>query len=122
LVLDIDEKNLKHGVLGLVIAVVEVIRDALRIQATKRMESGSLSEGEIERLGEALIDIDAAIEEIKKEQGLGEAVHKVREGLDDIVNEMLDTLINIPSEENEDKPSDLSIYKPKEENMMENPH
>jgi len=36
----VDEGNLKSGVLGLVLALVEVIRDALKIQALKRMESG----------------------------------------------------------------------------------
>jgi len=35
--INIDEKNLKHGVLGLVIALVEVIMDTLKIQAFKRM-------------------------------------------------------------------------------------
>jgi len=33
----IDEDNLKSGVLGLVLALVEVIRDALKLQALKRM-------------------------------------------------------------------------------------
>jgi len=51
--IDINEDNLKHGVLGLVLALVEVIRDALRIQAFKRMESGILTDEECERLGEA---------------------------------------------------------------------
>jgi hypothetical protein len=31
LVLEIDEDNLKHGVLGLVMAIVEVVRDALQM-------------------------------------------------------------------------------------------
>jgi len=44
----VDEDNLKSGVLGLVLALVEVIRDALKIQALKRMESGVLSEEECE--------------------------------------------------------------------------
>lgn len=69
MVLNIDEDNLKHGVLGLVIALVEVIRDALRIQAFKRMESGLLSDEEINRLGEALMELDIAIDEIKKSKG-----------------------------------------------------
>jgi len=38
--IDIDERNLKHGVLGLVVALVEIIKDALRLQALKRMEGG----------------------------------------------------------------------------------
>jgi hypothetical protein len=92
--IDIDEDNLKHGVLGLVIALVEVIRDALRIQAFKRMESGILSEAECERLGEALMDLDIALEEIKEEQGITESVQAVRDGLDEIVDDVVDRMVN----------------------------
>ena len=92
--IDIDEKNLKHGVLGLVVALVEIIKDALRLQALKRMEGGSLTEEEMERLGEALMDLDTAIEEIKEEQGVSESVKSVRDGLDNIVDELLDKMIN----------------------------
>jgi len=92
--IDIDENNLKHGLLGLVIALVEIIRDALNSQAIKRMESGCLTEEEIERLGGALKDIDRAVEEIKKEQGISESVKSVRDGLDDVVDDVFDKLIN----------------------------
>jgi len=92
--IDIDADNLKHGVLGLVIALVEIIRDALKIQAFKRMEGGSLKEDEVERLGEALMDLDLAIEQIKQEQGIGQSVQSVREGLDNIVDDVLDQIIN----------------------------
>lgn len=92
--IDIDEKNLKHGVLGLVIALVEIIKEALRLQALKRMEGGSLTEEEVERLGEALMDLDIAIEEIKKEQGITESVKSVRDGLDSIVDDVIDKIIN----------------------------
>jgi hypothetical protein len=92
--IDIDADNLKHGVLGLVIALVEIIRDALKIQAFKRMEGGSLTEDEVERLGEALMDLDLAIEQIKQEQGIGQAVQSVRDGLDNIVDDVLDQIIN----------------------------
>jgi hypothetical protein len=91
---DIDEDNLKQGVLGLVIALVEVIKDALNLQAIKRMEGGSLSEEEMERLGEALMDLDTAIDEIKKEQGVTESVKSVRDGLDSIVDDVLDKMVN----------------------------
>jgi hypothetical protein len=92
--LDIDKDDLRHGVLGLVIAVVEIIRDTLRIQAFKRMDGGSLTDEECERLGEALLDLDVAIEEIKEEQGITESVQQVRDGLDDIVNDVVDRLAN----------------------------
>jgi len=90
----VDERNLKQGVLGLVMAVVEVIRDVLRIEALKRMESGRLTEEECERLGEALMDLDTALEEIKQEQGIAEAVQSVRDGLDKIVDDVIDRIVN----------------------------
>ena len=94
MVIKIDEDNLKHGVLGLVMAIVEVIRDALQIQALKRAEAGMLSEEEMNRLGEALMELDIAIEEIKKEQGITESVKGVRDGLDEVVDDVLDRMIN----------------------------
>lgn len=94
MVLKIDEKNLKHGILGLVIALVEIIRDALKLQAFQRMENGNLTEDEIERLGRALADLDMAIEEIKQEQGISESVQAIRDGLDDIVDDVLDRFLN----------------------------
>jgi len=95
MVLDIDEENLKQGVLGLVIALVEVIKDALKHQAMRRIESGSLSEEEIERLGAALMELDVAIAEIKEEQGITETVKSVRGGLDDLVDDVLDKMVNL---------------------------
>jgi hypothetical protein len=92
--IDIDTDNLKHGVLGLVIALVEIIRDALKIQAFRRMEGGSLKEDEIERLGRALMELDEAIEQIKEEQGITQSVQSVRDGLDNLVDQVLDKMIN----------------------------
>ena len=92
--IDIDEDNLKSGVLGLVLALVEIIRDTLKLQAVRRMEGGSLTDEEIERLGEALMDLDTAIDQIKEEQGVTEAVQTVRDGLDDLVDDVIDKIIN----------------------------
>lgn len=92
--LDIDEKDLKSGVLGLVVALVEIIKEALRLQAIKRMEGGSLTEEEVERLGEALMDLDAAIEGIKVELGIAESVKAVRDGLDRVVDDVIDNILD----------------------------
>lgn len=92
--LDINEDNLKHGVLGLVMALVEIIRDALKTQAFRRMEDGSITGEEIERLGSALMELDRAIEEIKYDQGVAESVKSVRDGLDRIVDDVVDRIIN----------------------------
>lgn len=92
--IEIDEKNLKQGVLGLVLALVEIIEDTLRIQAVRRMDSGLLTDDEIERLGSALLDLKFAIEEIKEEQGITETVMEIREELDDVINDVVDTIGN----------------------------
>ena len=93
-IIDLDEDNFKQGILGLVIALVEIIRDALRLQAFKRMDGESLTEDEIERLGEALLDLDTALDQIKQEHGIADAVQQVRDGLDDVVDEVLDKMLN----------------------------
>lgn len=92
--IEIDEKNVKQGVLGLVIVLVEIIRDALRLQAIRRIEGNSLTESEVDRLGRALMDLDVAIEQIKDELAVSETVQTIREGLDDVVDDALDQLLN----------------------------
>lgn len=94
MILDIAEGDLKNGVLGLVIALVEIIKDTLRLQAIKRMENHSLTEEEVERLGEALMDLDAAIEKIKVQMGITESVKAVRDGLDRVVDEAVEGVLN----------------------------
>ena len=56
------------------------------------MEGGSLREEQIERLGNALLELDRAIDQIKEEQGVSEAVRSVRDGLDDLVDRMIHTV------------------------------
>ena len=48
----------------------------------------------VDSLGRALMDLDTAIEEMKKEQGITESVKSVRDGLDNMVDELLDKMIN----------------------------
>ena len=92
--IEIKEENLKRGVLGLVIALVEVIRDALKHQAMRRVESNRLGDEEVERLGKAMMDLDTAIDEIKFDMRLNEAVQSVRDGLDDLANDRVETLVD----------------------------
>ncbi len=91
---EIDEGNLKQGVLGLVVTLVEIIRDALQHQALRRMEGGSLTDAEVERLGEALLELGDAIDEIKEEMGIAETVRSIREGLDSVVDDLLNDFLN----------------------------
>lgn len=75
--------------MGLVIALVEIIKETLEGQALKRMESGRLTEEEIERLGNALVEVDQALEKIKKENSLENSVKTVRDGLDDLASQII---------------------------------
>jgi len=90
----IDEKNLKKGVLGLVVALVEIITELLEKQAFLRIENESLSDEEIERLGEALADLSEALEVIKTDNNIEGTVESIRCGLDEVVGDVVDKLIN----------------------------
>jgi CRISPR/Cas system-associated endonuclease Cas1 len=92
--LEVDEKNLKQGLLGLVVALVEVIQDLVERQAIRRIEGGSLDEDEIERLGKALIDLDEAIEKIKEDNDLEDVVNSVMGSLDDVAEDLLNKFLN----------------------------
>ncbi|WP_031507259.1 gas vesicle protein K [Streptomyces megasporus] len=90
----VDEKSLKHGVLSLVVTLVEVIQEALERQAVRRMEGGDLTVEELERLGDALLELDEAIEEIKADHGITESVADLHRGLDEVVDDVVDKLVN----------------------------
>ncbi|NDK33167.1 gas vesicle protein K [Nesterenkonia haasae] len=92
--LEVNEESLKHGVLTLVVTLVEVIQEALETQAVRRMEGGDLTEEEQNRLGEALLELDEAMEQIKADHGITESVTDLHRGLDEVVDEVVDKLIN----------------------------
>jgi len=91
---NIDEGNLKQGLLGLVVALVEIIQEVLERQAIRRMEGGRLSDQEIEKLGLALSDLKEALDNIKIDNDLEEAVKSVREGLDQVADDAIGKLLD----------------------------
>lgn len=90
----VDEANLKQGVLTLVVTLVEVIQEALETQAIRRMEGGDLTDEEQNRLGEALMELDEAMDQIKADHGITDSVTDLHEGLNDVVDELVSTLID----------------------------
>ncbi len=101
----INEDNLKAGLLGLVVALVEVIKEVLEREALRRMESGRLNEREIERLGKGLMELNDALEHIKAENSIEDTVRSLRVDLDKLVEETLDVLANPERWEEEVKAS-----------------
>ena len=90
----IDEENLKEGLLGLVVALVEIIEEVLERQAIRRMEGGKLSDEEMERLGSALLDLDEALLKIKVDNGIEDAVKSVRDSLDQVSEDLVDHFLD----------------------------
>jgi hypothetical protein len=68
--LETDENDLEAGVAKLVLTLVEFIRQVLEHQAIRRMEGGSLSDQEVERLGLALMRLQEKLKELKSAFGL----------------------------------------------------
>ena len=91
----VDSDNLKEGLLGLVIALVEIIKEVLQKQAVHRLDGGSLSEEEAEKLGLAFMQLDETIEKIKKENNLEKTADKIRADLDNLVNDTIEQLMPI---------------------------
>jgi len=56
-----------------VLALVELIRQLLERQAVRRMEGGALTEDEVERMGRALMELNAKMRELFAIFGLNEA-------------------------------------------------
>ncbi len=91
---NLDEGNLKQGLLGVVVALVEIIQEVLERQAIRRMEGGRLKDEEIERLGNALSDLKEALLNIKKDNDLEEVVKTVRDGLDRTTDELIGKMMD----------------------------
>lgn len=65
-----DPDNAENGLISLVLALVDMIRKLMERQAIRRVESGSLSEDEIENLGLTLMKLEEKMEELKDHFGL----------------------------------------------------
>jgi hypothetical protein len=92
--LKIDEDNLTAGLLTLVVTLVEIIQEALETQAVRRIEGGTLTTEEQERLGNALLQLDEAMAQLKLDHGITDSVAELRRGLDDIVADLVEKVTN----------------------------
>jgi hypothetical protein len=64
--LSLTPDNADSGLAKLVLTLVELIRKLVEKQAMRRVDGGSLTEAEIERLGETLMKLEVKMEELKK--------------------------------------------------------
>jgi hypothetical protein len=65
-----DPEKVERGLAKLVLTLIELIRRLLEKQALRRMEGGSLTDEEIERMGQTFIQLEAKLRELKSVFGL----------------------------------------------------
>lgn len=63
---DADREGLEKGLAQLVLTLIELLRQLMERQALRRIEGGSLSPEEVERLGQAFILLEERMEELKE--------------------------------------------------------
>jgi hypothetical protein len=68
--IDCSPENIEQGLAKLVLSLIELLRQVLERQAIRRMEGGTLSDQQIENMGEALMKLEAKIHELAEHFGL----------------------------------------------------
>jgi len=68
--IEANPENVDKGLAKLVLTVIELLRKLMEKQAMRRVENGSLTEEEIERIGETLMKLEQKMAELKQVFGL----------------------------------------------------
>jgi actin-like ATPase involved in cell morphogenesis len=70
--IDTTPEGVEQGLAKLVLTLIEVLRKVLEHQAVRRMDGGTLSDEEVERLGLSLMSLDERLKELKTVFGLSD--------------------------------------------------
>ena len=65
-----DPEQVEKGLAQLVLTLVELLRQLMERQALRRMEQGTLTDEQIDRLGETFMKLEQRMEELKDHFGL----------------------------------------------------
>lgn len=66
----VDPESVERGLAGLVLTIVELLRQLMERQALRRMEDGDLGDEQIERLGLTLMALEKRMDELRDHFGL----------------------------------------------------
>jgi hypothetical protein len=62
--INISPENAEQGLAQLVLTLIELLKQLMEKQALRRMDSGSLTEEEINRIGETMMKLDTRIDDL----------------------------------------------------------
>ena len=68
--IDCDAETVEQGLARLVLSLIELLRRLLERQAVRRLEGGSLSDEQVEEMGQALMKLESKVAEIAATFGL----------------------------------------------------
>lgn len=68
--INMNPDNVEQGLAQLVLTILELLRQLVERQAIKRVEGGTLTDEQIEKLGVALLNLEEKMEELKVVFGL----------------------------------------------------
>jgi hypothetical protein len=66
----VDGETVERGLAQLVLTLVELLRQLMERQALRRMECGTLTDEEIDRLGDTFMKLAERMDELKEHFGL----------------------------------------------------
>jgi hypothetical protein len=67
-----DPENVQRGLAQLVLTIVELLRQLMERQALRRIDGGTLTEEQVERLGRTFMELDKRMAELREQFGLDE--------------------------------------------------
>ena len=68
--IDADPESVERGLVSLVLTIVELLRQLMERQALRRVEQGSLTDEQVEKIGATLMALEARMAELRDHFGL----------------------------------------------------
>lgn len=67
---ELEPGRVERGLLRLVLSIVELLRQLMEKQAMRRIEAGSLTPDEVDRVGRSLMEVEATIRTLQAQFGI----------------------------------------------------
>ena len=69
--IDADPDSVERGLASLVLTIVELLRQLMERQALRRVDQGTLTDDQIEKIGLTLMSLEDRMAELREHFGLG---------------------------------------------------